>query len=184
MAGLQTMVPLLSAASQGIGLVSNVTSNRQSENSQALALQQLQARQAEEERQQAQDAALSRAQISAQAQEAERQRRSALKRAVARQRARFGGSGVSSNGGSSEAVLLGLFEESDAERAQRERLDNLRFGAIDQNLEQQQSLNVLQREQLRERQKLNNLSSSGLNLFADGLDFVSSTSGAFGRIGR
>lgn len=180
MAGLQTVVPLLSLASQGIGLVSQVAATREKGAGEDLALQQLQARQAEEQRQRVQDAALERAQLNAQAAEVERERKGALKRAVARQKASFGGSGIGSTGGSSEAVLLGLFEESDAQKAQRERLDHLRLGAIDQNLSQQGSLNVLQRTQLQERQKLNNL-SSGLNLFGDTFDLASSASGTFSR---
>ena len=52
-------------------------------------------------------------------------------RAVARQRANFGSSGISSDSGSGQAVLLGLFDETEDELARREQLDNLRNRALD-----------------------------------------------------
>lgn len=119
------------------------------------ALQQLQALQGEELRRAEEDAAQERERIAAAAANAESTRRAALKRAVARQRAAFGASGIDANSsGSAQAVLFGLFDESDEERAQREKLDTLRLGAIDQNLEQRRRLNILQRTQLAERQRL------------------------------
>src|SRR5688572_11584877 len=45
-----------------------------------------------------------------------RKRREALKRATSKQRATFGAQGLEASDGSGEAVLLGLFSESDAER--------------------------------------------------------------------
>ena len=83
---------------------------------------------------------------------AEDERRAALRRAVARQNARFGASGIGGSGGSAEAVLLGLFDESEEDLASRERLDNLRNRSLDLNVAQNSSLNVLQRSQLQQRQ--------------------------------
>lgn len=85
---------------------------------------------------------------------AERERQAALRRAVARQRTLFAAQGIGSEGGSSEAVLLGLVNESDAEREQRAALDNLRSRALSQNIDQQRQLNLLQQNQLQERQRL------------------------------
>lgn len=101
-------------------------------------------------------AALEKQELSVKAGEVEKARREALKRAVARQRANFGSSGVSVNGGSSEAVLLGLFDESETDKAARERLDTLKVTAIDQSLNQQKRVNTLQRAQLQQTQKLKN----------------------------
>jgi len=126
----------------------------------ALALRQLQAQQQQQQAIASKTAALDRQEIAAKTGEAERKRRDALKRAVARQRASFGASGVSNNGGSSEAVLLGLFEESEDQKAERERLDNLKLNTIDQNLKNQKRVNTLQRTQLAERQKVTNTSST------------------------
>lgn len=53
-------------------------------------------------------------------------RKDALRRAVARQRASFGAQGTGSASGSADAVLLGLFSESEEDRVKRERLDSLR----------------------------------------------------------
>ena len=122
---------------------------------QNLALRQLRQQQNAQVREQEQNATLERDKIKAEAEATEKRRVSALRRAVARQRAQFGGSGLTSNGGgSAQAVLLGLFDESDDERVERERLDELRNRTLDQNLENRRSLNVLQLSQLRERQRL------------------------------
>lgn len=58
--------------------------------------------------------------------QAESARKDALRRAVARQRASFSAQGTGSAGGSADAVLLGLFTESEEDRVKRERLDSLR----------------------------------------------------------
>lgn len=124
---------------------------------QDLQLQQLQAQQRLQQAQSLQDTELQRQEIALQSQQDEEERQASLRRAVSRQNARFGASGVSTGGGSSQAVLLGLFEESEEEKARREELDTLRFTALDQDLGQQQSLNVLQRTQLQERQNIQRL---------------------------
>ena len=103
---------------------------------------------------QIEDANLRRAQIAQATADSDAQRQDALKRAVARQRAKSGASGITQSG-STEAVLLGMFTESEDQRAERERLDQLRYSAIDQDLAQQNRLNVLQQTQLRQRQNLN-----------------------------
>lgn len=55
----------------------------------------------------------------------EEQRLTALRRAVASRRARFGARGIGSEDGSSEAVLLGQFLESESERIAREKKEAL-----------------------------------------------------------
>ena len=158
-----SVLPLVSNISRTVALVDNLTGHSEDERrdqirrEQDQALQQLQDRQALQQRQLAQDTALEKQQIALQRAQADEERRAALRRAVARQRASFGSQGVGSNGGSSEAVLLGLFEESDDERAKREKLDQARYGALDNNMAQSRSLNLLQATQLAERQKLSRL---------------------------
>lgn len=149
----------------GIGIATNAAvseaSSRQAASAEKLALKNLRVQQAENMRIMQENAARDRAYIATQSQEAQREREAALKRAVARQKALFGATGIGGNAaGSSQAVLLGLFTESDDERAAREKLDSFRYGVIDQDIAQQNRLNVLQRTQLKERQKLNNLSST------------------------
>jgi len=124
------------------------------QNSQAL--RQMEAQDALEEQQRAESNALQKAQIDADARTAEADRRRALRSAVARQNARTGASGIVSGDGSSEAVILGLFNESEEEAKQREESDALRKAALDQDLEQRQSLNLLQREQFAEQQNTKN----------------------------
>ncbi len=123
---------------------------------QDLALRQLEQQQAAQTSDAEQKAGLERAKMAADAVAAEDQRRAALRRAVARQRASFGAQGLDAEAadGSGEAVLLGLFGESERERQDRERLDGIREAAIGQDLEDRRRINVLQRQQLLERQKL------------------------------
>ncbi len=123
-------------------------------------LNQLRDKQRLDERNAAEKAALSRQETQAQTAEAETKRRNDLKRAVARQRAKFGGAGVSSNDGSSEAVLLGIFDESEEERMNRERLDNIRLASIDQSLGNTKRVNTLKRTQLEQRRKLGSLTET------------------------
>jgi hypothetical protein len=127
--------------------VQDNTERKQQKQAQNLNLQQMQ-----------QDAAFKKEEARIAAEQADSQRRAALKRAVARQRANFGSQGVGSNAGSSEAVLLGLFQESDEERANREKLESLRNTIIDSNLGNQRQLNLLQQTQLREKQYVDYLS--------------------------
>lgn len=90
----------------------------------------------------------------------EEERRAALRRAIAKQKASYGASGTGSTGGSAQAVLLGLVDESDAERQEREAIDRLKMGALDSQVTQQQRLNTLQLTQLKERDKYNRLTSA------------------------
>ncbi len=87
----------------------------------------------------------------------EQDRKKALKNAMARQRAEFGGAGIGSAEGSSEAVLLGLFNESDEQRALRERITNLRNAALDLTPAQIQQRNLLQQTQSRTQDTINRI---------------------------
>lgn len=154
-------IPFLNMAGQVVNTVSAFRSDDAAQDRQAQyyaeqdqALAQLQQQQALQEQQAAQNAALDKQKIATAFAQSEEERRAALRRAVARQRASFGSQGISSGSGSSEAVLLGMFVESDAERAKREQLDALKSAAIDNDLAQQRSINVLQATQLAERNNL------------------------------
>lgn len=111
-------------------------------------------------RQKKEDAALQKEQIRLAAESTDAERRAALRRAVARQRAAYGSGGTGSSDGSAQAVLLGLFDESEEERAQREALDALKTTAIDQGVSQQQRINTLQLTQLKERNRLKKVGSA------------------------
>lgn len=157
MTGLTTLVGIADTAMGAYNSLTHdpVAAQRQQLRAQQdLALRQLQQRQAHDLQIAGDKAALERSQIAASAQADDERRRAALKRAVARQRASFGAQGMGGATGSAEAVLLGLFDESDQDRAQRERLDQIRLGAVDQALASRNQLNILQRSQLQERQKL------------------------------
>ncbi len=81
-------------------------------------------------------------------------RRDLLRRSMAKQRAEFGSSGIGSGGGSSEAVLLGMFDESDAQRALREQMSSLRDAALDQSVNDKNQLNLLLQQQLQQSQNI------------------------------
>lgn len=125
-----------------------------------LALAQLQQKQIEEQRTLQANTTLQKQELALKAKEAEQARRLSLKKAVAKQRAAFGGSGISSGDGSSEAVLLGLFDQADEETKTSQQLDQLKSQALDQNVLTKTRQNVLERTQLAERERLKNKTST------------------------
>jgi hypothetical protein len=182
MGGVSSVFSTLGTIGKGVSLVANAfgndSSSRSAQRGQELALRQLQDQQRLNAQNLAQQTALERDKLTAQSQIAEKERQLALRRAVARQRANFGSQGVSTGSGSSQAVLLGLFDESADELAARERLDGLKNRALDLDISQNQSLGLLQRTQLQERQKLDKISytqdriRNGLNFGVDVFDRV------------
>jgi len=142
---MAAMTPLL------MTMAMNEASNQQANNN-------LEQTHALEEAQSKANADLEKAAINQDAAADEKSRKAALRRAVASQKAGFGAQGVSSSGGSSEAVLLGMIEDSEDEQRESDNIATLKIAAIDQDLSQEKALNVLQRTQLEERK---NLSSFG-----------------------
>lgn len=127
----------------------NQLSNKQQKKSDALALKNAQA-----------NAAIQKESSRIENETAEIKRRKLLKRAVASQRASFGAQGIGSGAGSSEAVLLGLFDESDIERQQREKMKSIKDAAIDQSIGYSQAVNLLQQSQEQEKQALARLTDA------------------------
>ncbi len=164
--GITTLTTAVSAADKLINVTRGFASDPYAAQRKALraeqdlALQQLTAQQALNEQQAAQEADMQRQKLAADSLASENARRAALRRAVARQRTQFGVSGLSSGDGSAEAVLLGLFDETERDRNDSARLDQLRMAALDQSLGDQRALNVLQRTQLQERQALSRIVSA------------------------
>ena len=141
---------------QRLGVVDDSDDNRRRalRGQQDQALVQLQQQQRLTEQQAGQDAALEKQRRAEKRARDNQRRQAALRRAVARQRAQFGSSGVGSSGGSSEAVLLGLFDETEEDKAQRQRLDSLRNRALEQDQRQLRSRNVLEATQMAQRNQL------------------------------
>ncbi len=169
MGALQSVMSFLPLVQQGFNLVSGAmeqnASIRQQQHAQAQALQHLQAQQKLSTHHQAEQNALARDRIATESRQAQEDRQRALRRAMARQRVAFGAQGINPSEGSAEAVLLGLFEETEQDRTDRERLDNLRYQALSQQESQREALNVLQRTQLQQQQRLNNMTTgyAGVN---------------------
>ena len=144
----------LSAANALIGVVDRHQNSGQRDYDFAKAQSDLSLQNAREQ------AALQKEQLRLSAEQSETNRRAALRRAMARQRAQFGASGIGSGTGSAQAVLLGMFDESEEELQQRQALDSLKTAAINQGVSQQQRINTLQLTQMKERDRLKNIGSS------------------------
>ena len=89
----------------------------------------------------------------------ENDRTARLRRSIASQRAKFGSQGIGSVTGSSETVLEGIENSSSLEgQDNRDRL-SLDNSLIDNNATYQRDLNLLQKQQLRQKSNLSFLSS-------------------------
>ena len=90
-------------------------------------------------------------------QQDETARRAKLQKLLSAQRAEFGGRGIRSGAGSSEAVLTGFASDSDVERQFNEHEYQLNNASLDQRLSEQRQLNLLQKQQLKDKTLLNAL---------------------------
>ena len=72
-----------------------------------------------------------------------RKRRDALRRAMSKQQAAFGEQGIDTTDGSGQAVLLGLFDQSQDERAYQDRLTQLKKAALEQDTVDKRRRNLL-----------------------------------------
>lgn len=85
-----------------------------------------------------------------------RRRASALKRALSRQRAIFGGSGIDRGGddGSGEAIVSGLLNESEQDQTASDSIFNLRRRIIEDNVQNIRARNLLEESQFNARRKI------------------------------
>ena len=154
-----TLTPVLGTLTKTLAAVQTISSTvdsfsgRDIRAQQNLAMRQLQQQQSLSQQQATAKSASDRAQIALDAKQTEDARRTALKRAIAKQNVNFGASGVSKSG-SGEAVLLGLYNEADDDLNYNKSLDQLRYNAIDRGLYNAQQNNILKRNQLSEQQRL------------------------------
>lgn len=154
LSAVKTIGTVASLANQGM----NLFGNSATQNSQQ-ALAHLQQQQKLNQQNLIAENNLRKQEILLDAGEAERIRRQSLKRAVAKRKAEFGSSGIAIGDGSSEAVLLGLFQDSEAERLKNAQADQLRFQTLDQSVTNKKRLNTLTRTQEAEKAKLTNASN-------------------------
>jgi hypothetical protein len=150
--GITSTVTALDRTFQLIGDMSEDSQKRQQE----LQMRQLKQQQRLQEQQLAENYAQQRGTAALEGALDAEKRRASIKRAVSRQRAQFGSSGIA-NSGSAEAVLLGMFDETEDEIARREQIDSMRNRALELDEAQNRSLNLLQATQLAQRQRLENL---------------------------
>lgn len=92
-------------------------------------------------------------QYTLEAQVAEEERRNALRRAIAKQKAIYGASGIDSSSGSAQALLLGQIAESAQAQKDADALDAIKDAAVNLPVENQKRINTLQLTQLREKNK-------------------------------
>jgi hypothetical protein len=156
------LTPVLGALTQTLGAIQTITSSidalsggdrRDLRREQDLAMRNLQQKQGQSEKQAIEDAKLERERLRLESQNTEDARRKALRRAMARQNVRFGAGGVSRTG-SGEAVLLGLYNDSEDQGNNNQALDQIRYNAIDNDLANLRQNNLLQRTQLAEQQRM------------------------------
>lgn len=159
MGGIASVATTAIQALNTVGTVAKAF-NSYEDNSGRRAYDQMKGAQAVQMRNAKEQAALEKEQLRLTSENADTERRAALRRAVSRQRALYGSSGTGSGDGSAQAVLLGLFDESDGEKTEREALDALKNRAVDQGIAQQQRINTLQLSQLKERNRLNKISAA------------------------
>lgn len=87
-------------------------------------------------------------------QQKETERMAKLRRAVSTQRANFGSQGVGSVTGSGDSVLQGLNESADIERQNNQNKTAMDNKIIDENLKYQTQLDLLQKQQLKQKNAL------------------------------
>lgn len=151
------VVPLLNQSLSGFkNLETNLAGNRAANERAALQQAQLAESNRLEEQVAVQKAARDTALLNAQQQDTAHKRNLSLRRALARQRAQYGASGVENGGdtGSGAAVLSGLLDESTQENTADTTLYDLRRQIINDNLDQLRTKNLLSESQLAARRKI------------------------------
>jgi|GEM_PF-1793509 len=90
--------------------------------------------------------------------QSDRRRREALRRAVARQRARLGARGIDASAASGEALLLGLVNESALQAADEHADTRSRYESVQRDLDHKQRVNLLDRGRVANEDRLAALS--------------------------
>ncbi len=88
-------------------------------------------------------------------QASDRERKNAIRRALAAQRARFGGQGIGAAGGSADAVLAGMAAEAQREAAEARGLAETRISQIRNQVAWQNRKNLLDASQFASRSAFN-----------------------------
>ncbi|MBI1326035.1 MAG: hypothetical protein GC136_00160 [Alphaproteobacteria bacterium] len=116
---------------------------------------QFEAREAQLKIKNAQDsAALAKEKLALEQEQARVNRLDKLRRAVARQQVMFGAQGISTEGGSAEAVLRGLSDAADLEAVQDAQRAEIQRRSYDLDMSQTISANLLKRQELLEKNNL------------------------------
>lgn len=90
----------------------------------------------------------------------ERRRRERLRQALATQRARFGGQGISAGGGSAGALLDGLSKKAGSQSREAQTLAGFRIANINTRLTESRRRNLLEASSARNRLAFNLLEKS------------------------
>jgi hypothetical protein len=159
MAGFAPLIP--TAVAFGVRAAQEVRQGNVARDAAEQGFAALQARQRLETDAAAADAATERARLGQDAAIGERQRRAALRRAVAARRTDMAGRGLDADGGSGEAILLGLTSDADLASADADAARRLREKAIDDDLATRRARNLLEQTDYAQRQQLAWLSRFG-----------------------
>lgn len=145
-----------------IGTAGNLASQRQVSADlraqQDLMMRQLQARQGASLSEMDGRAKLETQRLDMEAQAGAARRTAALRRAVGRQKTLFSAQGLKGgDGGSSEAVLLGLYDDNRLDQQADDQLTQLRKTALQQDLNATRQRNLLEATQLAQQQHLSRI---------------------------
>lgn len=150
-------LPLVTKTISSVNSIDSlVNGHKNAERQKNLAIAQQNERHRFEEKISAQKALLDTSILNASQNDEDRRRQSALKRAAARMRAQYGGSGLDRGGdtGSGEAVLFGLFNENEQDQLTSDNIYNLRRRIIDDNTQNIRTRNLLDESQFFARKKV------------------------------
>jgi len=146
------------ALASGTGIIGNAANTLISSAQSSNELSNLKSQQNLEQEQQQTNTNAQLQQIELQSQQDEQDRLKALKSAVAKQRAAFGASGVSSSdSGSASAVVTGYLNDSNSEKSQNEKTNNLKKQALTDSLNQTKQKNLLELSEKENENKWSNL---------------------------
>jgi len=151
MAGLTSIA---STAMQALSFANTVIGGIDSYKDSGREYKQMQQKNALELKNLQNKTAYEKAQMRLDAEQDDAERREKLRRAIAKQRAQYGASGIDADSGSAAAYLLGIENLSDEQRAEREALLAMKSSILEENYNSMKRVNTLELTQLKERNKL------------------------------
>jgi hypothetical protein len=143
MGGIDSFSTIFGAASKVASATAGLRKSYTDYQDVTSAYQQAKANYDENEQDVSDKAALDAQELQLQNQKAAQDRQNTLQRAVATQKAAFGGQGIDTTDGSGQAAILGLFKNSSDDKTYQDNLNNLKLQGINENLMATRRKNLL-----------------------------------------